>query len=69
MCGRYRRTTQNKSLRGGILRGIRKRLVVEHERSGSDARRNDKGLYIKSTDESAVSHAIAVCLDIALVPS
>src|SRR5262249_42105752 len=51
-----------------IRRSIRKWLAVEHERSRCGARRHDKGLYAETTDEDFMTDAVAVGLDIALVP-
>ena len=53
----------------GIHRGIRKRWVVEHERSvGGRCLRNDESLDTEPTDEPFMTDAILVGLNIALVP-
>src|SRR4029077_7258121 len=51
-----------------IRRSIRKRLVVEHNRGRRRARRHYKGLYAETTDEDFMTDALAIGLDIALVP-
>ena len=42
--------------------------MVEHERGRRRARRHDKGLYAETTDEDFMTDALAIGLDIALVP-